>query len=180
MFLWMRIPMMLVGLMAFDTKCTVMAFQPRPQRTTRMTTLRSQNSPDDLPVKVAVLENRMDWMMKTLERIESKIDTKIDELEKQIDRKIERMESLTKMDIETMESLTKMDIETMESLTKMDIDMKFDKLDTKIDVKFDKLNTKSDPLQLVNDWLLMLVLVVTTFYVAAYLALFVNLLFKEV
>jgi hypothetical protein len=58
----------------------------------------------------------------------------------------------------------------------MDIDMKFDKLDTKID----KLDTKSDPVQLVIDWLLMLVLAVNTFFVVAYLALFVKLLFKTI
>jgi chaperonin cofactor prefoldin len=106
MFLWMLIPVMLLGLMAFDTKCTVMAFQPRRQRTTRMTTLRSQNSPDDLPVKVAVLENRMDWMTRTLERIESKIDTKIDEskIDKKIDAKtLERIESKIDTKIDELE-----------------------------------------------------------------------------
>jgi tetrahydromethanopterin S-methyltransferase subunit G len=107
MFLWwmMRIPVMLLGLMAFDTKCAITAFQPRPQRTACMTTLRFQHSSDDLPVRVAVLEDRMDAMTKTLERIESKIDTTVDELDTKIDRKIERIESKIDTKNEKIDSL---------------------------------------------------------------------------
>jgi hypothetical protein len=68
MFRCMRIPMMLLALTAFNTKCTIMAFQPRPQRTARMTTLRFQY--DEVRVGVAVLENNMNYMGKRLERIE--------------------------------------------------------------------------------------------------------------
>jgi chaperonin cofactor prefoldin len=97
----MRIPMMLLGLMAFDTKCTITAFQPRSQRTARMTTLRFQHSFDDLPVAVAVLENKMNAMTKTLERVESKIDTTLDE----IDTNNNRMDTMTKT-LERIESKT--------------------------------------------------------------------------
>jgi hypothetical protein len=126
MFLWwmMRIPMMLLGLMAFNTKCTMMAFQPRPQRTARMTTLRFQHSSDDLPVRVAVLETSMNAMTKTLERIESKIDTTLDEIDTKIDRKIAELDKEIDRKIEREIERTDTKIERSESLAKTDIEWK--------------------------------------------------------
>jgi hypothetical protein len=73
----MHIPMMMLVLTAFDTKCTVVAFQPRPQRTSSSrfdsAMSRFSHDSDDMRVRLAVLETNMNLMGKTLERIEKDI-----------------------------------------------------------------------------------------------------------
>lgn len=63
-------------------------FQPGPQRTTRMPTLRFSNDSDGVRVRVAALETNMNSMGKTLERIElsrktghKEVNTELKEME---------------------------------------------------------------------------------------------------
>jgi hypothetical protein len=81
----MRIPMLLLlALTAFGTECTMLAFQPRPQHTNRMTALRFTHDSDDMRVRLAVLETNMNSMGKTLERIELCEKTELKEVKNEL------------------------------------------------------------------------------------------------
>jgi hypothetical protein len=75
----------LLGLVVLscNKQCAMTAFQPQ-RISTRLTTMRYQGGPsDDLPSRVAVLENTMDTVLTTLVRIEETMDscnTKIDSI----------------------------------------------------------------------------------------------------
>jgi hypothetical protein len=81
----MHIPMMMLVLTAFDTKCTVVALQPRPQRTTRMMTSRFSHDSGDVRVRLAVLETNMNSMGKTLERIELSGKTEVNDVKTEVE-----------------------------------------------------------------------------------------------
>jgi hypothetical protein len=91
-----------LALLAFDAKCTAMAFQPRPQRATRpMTTLRSQHDSDDERSEI-------------LERMELSTDNmelRIDNMELSTDN----MELSTERDVpySVLESLRSNSMESM-------------------------------------------------------------------
>jgi hypothetical protein len=104
-----RIPIMLLALalLAFNTKCTAMAFQPRPQRATRlMATLRSQHdsdnerseilermelSTDNMELRIDNMELSTDNMELSIDNMELRIDNILD-MSKRIRKSLERNE----------------------------------------------------------------------------------------
>jgi hypothetical protein len=111
----MSASMITLVLMALDT----MAFQPRPQYTTRMkgtSQLLFQYGRDDFPDRVTVVECYVASTKESLERIE-KLISKLD----------------TKLDTKISKLATKESLERIETL--------ISKLDTKLDTKISKLDT---------------------------------------
>jgi hypothetical protein len=113
----MHILKMMLVLTAFDTKCTAVAFQPCPQRTTRMTTLRSARDSDDTRVRLAVLETKMNSMGKTLGRIELSGKNQLQRIELSGKTKLKDVKTGVEEDIGSL----KTDLEAVQTEVKKDI-----------------------------------------------------------
>jgi hypothetical protein len=109
MFLRMRrIPKMLLALTAFDMKCTTMAFQPHPQHTARMMTLRFQHDSHDERLVRALEDNTS-----TLKRIElamGSMKTELKEVEKNLKDDIGSLKTELKGDIASLKTEPDSDI----------------------------------------------------------------------
>jgi hypothetical protein len=111
MFLRMCIAVMLLALTTFDTKCTTMAFQPRPQRAARMMTLRFQHDSQD--ERLAALERAMEDNTSTLKRIElamGSMKTELKEVEKNLKDDIGSLKTELKGDIASLKTEPDSDI----------------------------------------------------------------------
>jgi hypothetical protein len=113
---------MLRPLTAFHTKSAMVAFRPRPQRTTLMTTLRFQH--DSGNDRLPVLEANTNLMGKTLERIELSEKTEFNTVKfelkkevKEVKTELEEVRTELKKDIGSL----KTDLKVVQTELKKDI-----------------------------------------------------------
>jgi uncharacterized coiled-coil protein SlyX len=116
-----KVGMMLWLMAALGTNCTMMAFQPHRQLTTRRATETSrqfQHGPENLPERVAVLETSLAAQTETLNQIQgqigqiqgffkdldTKLDTKFDKFEAKFEAKFDNAARINREEFAKVEA----------------------------------------------------------------------------